>query len=237
MHLIYFDENKHSNDSPYFFIGGYLVSEEYAIRLDDRLTEIQKSFFGSTLLVKKHEFHGKDMFHGKGNYKQVPCATRMQLFADLVQVYIDFKLPIRIVRINVIKHNNKYSMPYPIYRLGLMLVLERMCDYLDSCDEIGMVHGDIEKDELSKAVQDFSSFKFNGKTPMYFGRPLGRLVDTVHFTHSHHSRFLQLADVLIYLVGRCTRVCNTPSSWPDKKVIEFVKEVWANTDAKIQHWP
>lgn len=237
MHLIYFDENKHSIDNPYFFIGGYLVSEKHAIGLDDRLTDIQKSFFGSSLLVKKHEFHGKDMFHGKGNYKQLPCATRMQLFFDLMQVFTDFMLPIRIVRINVLKHNSKYSMPYPIYRFGLMLVLERICDYLDECDEIGMVHGDIEKDELSKAVQDFSSFKFNGKTPMYFGRPLGRLVDTVYFTHSHHSRFLQLADVLIYLIGRYTSKGSTPSNWRDEKVIELVKKVWANTDAKMQRWP
>ena len=36
---------------------------------------------------------------------------------------------------------------------------------------------------------------------MYSGRPLGRLVDTVHFTRSHHSRFLQLADVVVYIAG------------------------------------
>ena len=38
---------------------------------------------------------------------------------------------------------------------------------------------------------------------MYFGRPLGRLLDTIYFTHSHHSRFLQAADVMLYITSRC----------------------------------
>ena len=49
---------------------------------------------------------------------------------------------------------------------------------------------------------DFSEYKSQGKTPMYFGRPLGRLLDTVYFTQSHHSRFLQVADLLVYMAGR-----------------------------------
>lgn len=67
-----------------------------------------------------------------------------------------------------------------------MLVLERFCDYLDEVDDLGLVFGDYERDELTHSVLDFSQFKTLGKTPMYFGRHLGRLLDTVYFTHSHH---------------------------------------------------
>ena len=86
--------------------------------------------------------------------------------------------------------NKKYAYPVPEYRLGLMLILERFCDYLDGVKDLGVVFGDYEKDELTRSVLDFSQFKIEGKTPMYFGRPLGRLIDTVYFTYSHHSRFL-----------------------------------------------
>lgn len=39
---------------------------------------------------------------------------------------------------------------------------------------------------------------------MYHGCALGRLLDTVYFTHSHHAG--NLADVLVFLAGRYGRI-------------------------------
>ena len=59
-----------------------------------------------------------------------------------------------------------------------MLILERFCDFLDTANDSGLVFGDYEKDEITRAVLDFSQFKLTGKTSLYGGRPLGRLLDT-----------------------------------------------------------
>lgn len=48
---------------------------------------------------------------------------------------------------------------------------------------------------------------------MYFGLALGYLLDTVYFTQSHHNRFLQVADLLIYLAGRYENQNNVPDCW------------------------
>lgn len=137
MHLAYFDENKYSEENPYFFIGGYLVAEDQALELESTLTQIQSNFFGSAALRTDTEFHGKEMLHGKGHYKKRKLSERVQLFWNIGTFIIDNRLPIRMVCIDVKGHRQKYAYPHPEYRLGLMLILERFCDYLEKIDGIG----------------------------------------------------------------------------------------------------
>ena len=184
MHLIYFDENKYSEENPFFNIGGILVPEAKVLELDETLTRIQSNFFGSSSLIVTNEFHGKEMFHGKGPFKGRKLSERIEVFDYFATFLISNEIPIRLVRIDVKSHRHKYQFPTPEYRLGLMLFLERACEYLDSVDDLGIVFGDYEKDEIARSVVDFSEHKTSGTTPMYFGRPLGRLVDTVHFTRA-----------------------------------------------------
>ncbi|NJR72484.1 MAG: DUF3800 domain-containing protein [Gammaproteobacteria bacterium] len=84
--------------------------------------------------------------------------------------------------------------------------------------------GDYEADEVTSAVVDFSEYKNQGKTLMYFGRPLGRLLDTVYFTQSHHSRFLQVSDLLVFMAGRYENRSNIPDRWHEKEV----QTAWEN---------
>ncbi len=237
MHLIYFDENKYSEANPFFTIGGVLVPEAKVLELDETLTKIQSNFFGSSHLTTQNEFHGKEMFHGKGPFKGRKLAERVQLFDYLATFLVDNAIPIRLIHIDVNRHRGKYTYPEPEYRLGLMLFLERACDYLDSVDDLGIAFGDYEQDEVARSVVDFSEYKTSGKTPMHYGRPLGRLVDTVYFTQSHHSRFLQLADVVVYMAGRYLHQAEAPEKWHDAKVWETWGKIKASADMRIQHWP
>jgi hypothetical protein len=202
MHLIYFDESKHDpSNSPYFFFGGILISQSDAIQVEKTLAQIQYNFFGKHSLDQSTELHGVDMFNGKGNFKGRALSERLTLFEHVLTCLKDNKVASRFIKLDVPSHRSKYKYPEPEYRLSLMLFLERCCEYLDLVDDLGIAHGDYEQDEISRSVLDFSQFKAQGKT-RYHGRPLGRLLDTVHFSHSHYSRFLQAADVVCYLCQR-----------------------------------
>jgi len=161
----------------------------------------------------------------------------VKLFEDIGKFIVNNRIPIRLICIDVKAHRSKYIYPQPEYSLGLMLFLERFCDFLDQTDELGMVYGDYEKDEVARSIVDFSQFKFSGKTPMYYGRPLGRLIDTIYFTKSHHSRFLQVADVVIYLAHRYENKKHQPTKWHDKKVQQVWDNIKSGTDFYIQKWP
>ena len=237
MHLIYFDENKYSEENPFFNIGGILVPESKVLELDRTLTQIQSNFFGSSSLVAANQFHGKEMFHGKGPFKGRKLPERIEVFEYFATFLIGSEIPIRLVRIDVKRHREKYQYPTPEYRLGLMLFLEQACEYLDGVDDLGIAFGDYEKDEVARSVVDFSEHRTSGTTPMYSGRPLGRLVDTVHFTRSHHSRFLQVADVVVYMAGRYLTRNQTPEKWHDAQVFRTWKKIEASADLEVRHWP
>jgi len=237
MHLCYFDENKHNPDHKNFFIGGLLIPDRNAKDFEDTLGQIAFNFFGARSLSKANEFHGKELFHGKGNSKGRKLEERVRVFQNVATFVTDNKLPVRMVCINVEHHLQKYKYPMPHYRLGLMLILERFAEYLDKVDDLGVVFGDYETDEVTSAVVDFSEYKNQGKTPMYFGRPLGRLLDTVYFTQSHHSRFLQVADLLVYMAGRFENKSNTPQRWHEQMVNAAWEKIKASGNVVIQRWP
>lgn len=237
MYLAYFDENKYSADNPFFLIGGLLISDKRVLDFERILSRIQYNFFGTDLLTKQTEIHGKDVFHGKGNCTGRGLEARVELFRDISTFLEKNEVPIRMVCIDVQKHREKYYYAEPEYRLGLMLFLERLCDFLDTVNDLGLVFGDYEKDEVAKSILDFSQFKHEGKTPMYYGRPLGRLVDTIHFAQSHHSRFLQVADVIVYMAGRYENGVCTSEKWHDTRVREIWEELKASVDIRIQRWP
>ena len=123
------------------------------------------------------ELHGKDLFHGKGNAKSRHLTSRVQVFKEVAEFVCGNQIPVRMICIDVNRHKEKYADPTPEYQLGLMLMLERIFEYLESVDDVGLVFVDYEADQVTQSVVDFSEFKTEGRTPMYFGRPLGRIHD------------------------------------------------------------
>jgi len=237
MHLCYFDESKHSKDNPHFFIGGLIISDKKALDFESTLNQIAFNFFGARSLIQANELHGKELFHGKGNAKGRKLEDRVQVFHDVAKFVTNNEIPIRLVCINVDRHKQKYQYPMPAYRLGLMLILERFSEFLDKEDDLGLVFGDYEADEVTGAVVDFSEYKNQGKTPMYFGRPLGRLLDTVYFTQSHHSRFLQVADLIVYMAGRFENQAKSLERWHEQEVNSAWQKIKASGNVNIQRWP
>lgn len=105
MHLAYFDENKYTNQNPFFFVGGIIVPDNKALEFEDTLSQIQYNFFGTSILTKETEFHGKELFHGKGIFEKRKLSKRIQVFADVASFLINNKIPIRMICIDVKKHS------------------------------------------------------------------------------------------------------------------------------------
>ena len=234
--LIYFDETKFTEDNPFFLIGGILLEEEHVSSLENTLMQIQYNFFGTNRLSHDTELHGQFIFNGKGPYRKRKLQDRICLFESVGTFIIQNHILIRLVCIDVNAHRKKYIYPQPEYNLGLMLALERFCDFLEEKNDIGIVFGDYEKDEITQSILDFSQFKNSGKTPMTPGRHLGHLKDTIYFTHSHHSRFLQVADMVIYMANRYENG-RVPQKWHDKELKKIWNTIKNKTDFMMQRWP
>lgn len=236
MYLIYFDETKFAEENPFFFIGGIVIADSNISALEETLMQIQYNFFGTNVLTHETEFHGQHIFNGIGQFRKRRLEDRVSLFEDIGRFICDNKIAIRIVCINVHKHRARYQYPQPEYNLGLMLMLERFCDFLEAKNDIGVVFGDYERDEITKSILDFSQFKHTGKTSMFHGRPLGLLKDTIYFTHSHHSRFLQVADMIMYMANRYENG-HEQQKWHDIQIKAVWQRIKEGVDYEVQRWP
>lgn len=81
--MCYFDENKPGPDNPHFFIGGLLIPDQQTLDFESTLSQIAFNFFGARSLIQANEFHGKGLFHGKGNAKGCKLEERVQMFRDI----------------------------------------------------------------------------------------------------------------------------------------------------------
>lgn len=100
----------------------------------------------------------------------------------------------------------------------------------------GVLVGDLDTEYADEGVSNLSSFRDKG-TPYYFGRKIDRLLDSVYFIPSHHSRLVQLTDAYAYTL----QLMHSPTEgekYPKRRLREFIREKtqlgWANS---YKDWP
>lgn len=235
MRLIYFDEVKYQQgNQPFYWIGGIVVTPEAIWRLENAVGDLSKEIFGISTLSKETEFHASEIFHRKRNFKDwqdidkrmgviIRLSDILDAEDDLIKIYVRIEPAKMIAEIEI---ENK----------AFMFFVEKVEQYLRANKTPGMLIGDRENERVSKQFSETLSHYRAYGTSYQFGMELTHLLDTVHFTDSHHSRMLQLADLYVWLLQLC--VNSTPDSYPRKIVVQHVRE---NTDIlrpnKYKIWP
>lgn len=118
---------------------------------------------------------------------------------------------------------NKFSEDRPLFYIGGLMVPDTKIVEVE--------------DTLAIIVRNFSSFKGAGRTPMYRGRSLEPLKDTIYYTRSHHSRFLQLADLVVFLAQRFETTPERPEKWLDAQGWDAWQSLKKGTNYEIKRWP
>lgn len=233
MYLTYFDEVKFQNGvQPYYWLGGIMVNAALVAELEGQVNALSTECFGTARLESDTEFHAKDIFHGKANFKGWDAVKRIDVLQRLAKI-IDrhdeiYKIPIRLEPARMVASDPEHK--------AFMFLVERVQMQLRQLDSIGMLIGDHEKSMVSASTYNLSRYRESG-TDYQFGRTIDRLIDTVHFTHSHHSRMLQLADVYMYAQQMCVSSA-TPANWTRAKFTAFIRqETRLLAPHRYKDWP
>ena len=119
---------------------------------------------------------------------------------------------------------------------AFMFFVERVDLYLRTKKESGILIGDRESDAISgQFSEQLSRWRSEG-TFYQYGVKLTHLIDTVHFTHSHHSRMLQLADLHVWLRQLCA--LGDQGKWHRKQIIDHVHTIPDCLNAnRFKEWP
>ena len=234
MRLAYFDEVKYQKGSqPYFWFAGILVTPEQVHLLETSVNTIAQDCFGSSELTRATEFHAVDIFHGKRNFKGKPTAERLSTLKRLAKTIDSHneisKVYARIEPANMITNEN-------LDQRAFVFFVERIERQLRSLNSVGMLIGDRDSDKYENAsVSNLSKYRESG-TPYEYGTELKQLIDTVHFTHSHCSRMLQLADVYAWIIQFAKTGNHT--KYPHDDLFDYIdSETKLLKPHRYKHWP
>jgi len=234
MKLIFFDESKHDPDYPHYHVGGVCIDETNLGEIEKRISAISEKAFGTAELNRDTELHAAEIYHRKKNFKEwADFDKRLSLIAD----FIDILSLEQVQRIDIRINCEFLQGTQTPEELGFMFMCERANDLVRSHKGLGMLIGDRENDHLAERFSTtLSGYRARG-TDFAFGRDIHNLVDSVHFTHSHLSRFLQLADVYTWLLQFRNR--NRDSQNPRHRAIfELCKRDGVNLfPSKYKEWP
>lgn len=196
MQLIYFDEAKDDEDYPVYHIGGVCIDEADLTDVEACITQLSEKSFGSSILDRSTEFHAAEIFHRKAHFKAWgDFDARLALLKDFVGVLSMHQVSLIDIQINKARLHDSQSAS----DIAFMFFCERSNQLMQTRKEMGMLIGDRDTDSsAAKCATSLSSYRVNG-TEFQYGQKITNLVDSVHFTHSHLSRFLQLADVYTWL--------------------------------------
>lgn len=100
--------------------------------------------------------------------------------------------------------------------------------YAGRTDQVAMIIADElhEHDRRRRDLQDYKSYG----TPGCLSSKLPRIVDSIHFAPSHHSRLIQAGDLVAFLHHR--RRVHTET---DARAVAANVSLWARLQPKIEH--
>jgi hypothetical protein len=217
--VTYFDEVKYAaGNQPYYWLGGIVASAEIIWGLENQLAALSAELFGTPNLTRETEFHAADIFHRKRNFKDWPdISKRLDVIKRLLAILNGAAVGKVYVRIEPSR-----MVASDVERKAFMFFTERVELYLRTAKSPGILIGDKENDRISGTFAETLSRYRSAGTPYAYGTQLTHLVDTVHFTDSHHSRMLQLADLYVWALQFYVSGDNT--KYPRSELHEFIRD-------------
>lgn len=197
MWLVFFDESKNDNNYPSYHIGGVVIEDSHLLEVEAHISAIARDVFGSSRLIQGTEFHAAEIFHRSKNFKAWnDFSSRIDVIRRLVDILNLKQVELIDIQINC----DLLSASQSPEDIAFMFLCEKVDEFVRSHHGLGMLIGDRENDRsAAKHAGSLSDYKASG-TDFALGQKITHLVDSVHFTQSHLSRFLQLADVYVWLL-------------------------------------
>lgn len=232
MYVTYFDEVKAmpANGQNSYFVGGICVPMSSIGAIEQKLVKLAYDKFRSYDLSPKTEFHAKDIYFAKGPYKGMAAEDRVALLLQLADILTDSNIKRVFAEIVTtrIKHNIDPG------ETAFMFFCEQVQNLLGRDSAHTILIGDQDDEQMRRTVQRFASFRLAG-TFWQFGIKIEHLVDTVHFTRSHHSRLVQLADVFVFMVSHL--YTTSRSGWMADKLRGALVQKLIPVAHKLREWP
>lgn len=170
----------------------------------DQLMAVISAEHNSAILPSE-EFHGTDLFSGKGIWREITKGERYRnsVLDRAFDVLSGVEFSIILQGVDKKRLKDRYSLPDDPRRLALKFLIEKIDRKLEEFDSFGIIICDetgsaLEKDAYRELLREIQVYDTGGA----YARKIVRIVDTLHFVSSKKSRGIQAIDLITFLHRR-----------------------------------
>jgi len=258
MRLYYVDEsgntglNLDSPDQPVHWVVALELTPHAVKAIQSEMLRLASRIFGSRARDPRFEFHGGDIFQGRGDCSRLAVTERVALYKELLSLLARYECSIFVQGIDKagLREYVKTRAEPPLHphRMAFAYLLERIDEaleraQLDATPLYGLVVADEQKEMDRDIVRRFADWRDAGTRFGHRSRELRYLLDTIHYVPSHDSWLIQLVDCVAYVRGRYGRVLREKGddggrySESERAVVRLWRENCAERVASDECWP
>lgn len=210
MLLCFVDESCHAD---FYGFAAVVADEHQTVWLTQRLNEIGVELSEEHGLHPKTEIHAYPIFQGREAWAGLPPRVRVRVFEQVVDAVHAAGVTVLLRAVDSVRLQARQAQSrYPEWHPPEQVAFQHLLQHINIVTERQQTHALVIADERSDRDQhraSFALYQVYGTPGTYLHTTLDRLLDTVHFAPSHHSRMLQVADVLAFLWRRAQTVSET----------------------------
>lgn len=170
------------------------------------------------------EFHGQDLFSGRGCFDGVEPGKRISIFDDLLKgiELAEGTVLIRgVEKTGLARRYPRVRHPHDIALMFTIESVERMarargCHVLLVADEA--------KEVEDTALRDLANYQEVGTGWGYRTEQIDHIIDTIHFVPSHRNGAIQVADCATFIAARLRKIQDGIVS--EGKSADAVERLW-----------
>lgn len=159
----------------------------------DKIKQIKDRHFGQIKQVPR-ELHYHDIINNRFPYNMM--ASKKQLADEVFDVIRSGDFVLFAMVLDKERHWNKYANPEPPALHMFEAMINRFERYLRRVNDVGAIVMDKSGAQDKALVTTFEIYKVTGT----YYQPITKIIDTVFFTPSETSVFLQMCDFVAYAV-------------------------------------
>jgi hypothetical protein len=259
MRLYYVDEsgntglNLDSPDQPVHWVVALEFTPHAVKAIEAEMQALALRVFPGRARDSDFEFHGSDIFMGRGDCSPLRVEERVALYGELLALVGRHGCALYLQGVDKARLRARADTsgepPAHPHQLAFMHLLERIDEALERVQPdadtalYGLVMADEQKEMNREIVQRFAHWRHTGTERSGRARELKYLLDTIHYVPSHDSWLIQLVDCVAYVRNRYGRVLREKGSHEarysesERTVVRLWRENCAERVVSDECWP
>ena len=245
MLICYLDESGNTGkrlddpDQPFHYLAAVMVREDRIREMGDRLQALTDA---APIEESLAEYHGNELFHGSGPWRDVPPRRRVGEYAKALAVMRDVGADVAHASINkplLGRGQNPHLYALQFLAEKIERWLERQTDELGQRALLVADHS-YEHDQyafdLIQGMQ-VAGGPVGGHTGLNVS--LDHIVDGIYFAHSQRSWGIQLADLVAFVLNRSERIKQSPGDPRSDRAVRMLEADYIEPQLRTwrELWP